>query len=106
MEFVGREDGAEHGVERPVEGAEAGEVVDLGVVGRAGETEGGGKLGGHGSVEAGRPGCVVGEEGHDGGLRPGYEGIGAGGLCVGGEALEGFVRGRGTYEGDGGRRGG
>lgn len=96
---------AQHRVEPRVQVAEAGEIVDLRVVVRAGEAEGGDELGGHGGVEAGFPGGVVREEGDDGGLRPGYEGVGAGRLRVRGDVADGAVGGRGNGEGGGGGEG-
>lgn len=49
---------------------------------------------------------MVREEGDDGGFRPGYEGVGAWRLRVGGDTVNSVVRGRGTDEGDGGVGGG
>ncbi len=97
---------AQHRVEPRVQVAEAGEVVDLRVVVRAGEAEGGDELGGHGGVEAGFPRGVVREEGDDGGLRPGYEGVGARRFRVGGDVADGAVGGRGGGEGGVGGGGG
>ena len=89
--------------ESRVQVAEAGEVIDLRVVGCAGQTEGGGEMGGHEGVEAGLPAGVVREEGDDGGLRPSYEGVRAWRLRVGGGVVKNAVRGWG---GGGGGEGG
>lgn len=90
---------AQHRVESRVQAAEAGEVVDLPVVVCVGKVKGRGELRRHVGVEAGFPGGVVREEGDDGGLRSGYEGVGAWRLCIGGYIVNDEGRGSGGGEG-------